>query len=420
MYGYEGLKRGGIRGCCYDSYATCVATVAWSNKLKAHVYLVESNIMCGWSKTTSKTLGQLWDALPSSRTAIKISSVYGSGIIDKHAGAFDSDGWKKPLGAASIRAICATLLDRRSRFWNDEEHKVTVKKWREHYLLILGTLKEMVKHFTSAETGISDKKAQELEQEINKYKIWSKDCAKLTAAEIKERLEKKKLAELKQAFTNGVAHRKLYFTHAQSTGTRILAMIRQHFGEKGVTDPGIVFRGVYYAFEQLDAESENVHRISRLLSVLQEYIAYLGYTWDSKNNCAKIRRAYKDCCNLSGVQLWTDKYDVDHDTTDLLYFDDSKETMHTTRHCLAPYREVNILLHAYTHNKPIHGKKVGVYTILDANSELVTVGCHKFSGAFLRFLHDLVQNGCPDTPEAYQYRELGAALIADVMNSANN
>lgn len=72
-----------------------------------------------------------------------------------------------------------------------------------------------------------------------------------------------------------------------------------------------------------------------------------------------------------------DKYLGVDNSVDWSYIWKDGDSVRTSRGIKVPFREVECLLRLWMNEKPIVGKTVGCYTVLQNNEKFVQVGCHK-------------------------------------------
>lgn len=391
-YGCPGSCRGGIRGVHYYHYDTALATVVWSNKRKEHVYLVENNVQCNWTNCTTKVIGEVWSAIPLGRKYIRVPSMmYGDriGLIDRHLPAGVSS---EAQGLKYVRAICDELMQYKNTFWTDSSRKASKKPWRQKYIMLLVAILDFYYLFTQRETGITSKMAAQMEHELDQYRLWSKDFAKLTAEDIAKQIKEAHHAEQKAAFESWQSDLKNALESGDSNIAVDLKKVRECFDVQDYKDIVEAFKATIQAAATMRIDARNVEDVSRLFRSMQSYVACNCYRWDTKNKCVTYRAGCQPLCDLIGVQH-LDMGGRLSRQNELLFFINTTpelEEVYTTRYAYAPYREAKILLQAYCSGRPIHGKTVGDYKIVSANKSVVAVGCHRFSGEFLRYFNDIL------------------------------
>jgi hypothetical protein len=415
-YGCPGSCRGGIRGVHYYHYNTALATVVWSNKLKEHVYLVENNLQCNWTRCTTKVISKVWNAIPLGRKYIRVPSMMYEdrcGLIDIHLPAGDS---AEAQGLNYVRSICDDIMQYKNKFWTDSSRKASQKSWRQKYIMLLVALLDFYDLFTQRETGITNKMAAQMEHELNQYRLWRKDFAKLTAEDIANQIKEAHHAAQKAAFESWQSSLKDAIGAGDSNIAVDLRKIQECFDIRDYKDMGEAFKATIQAAAIMRIDVRNVSDVSRLLRSMQYYVAYNCYRWDTKNKWAAYKAGCQPLCELMGIQYLDINGHLSRQD-ELLFFINTTsdlEEVYTTKYCYAPYREVKILLQAYCNGRSIHGKAVGAYKIVSANKSVVVVGCHRFSGKFLRYFNDILCGNTTEHTVDQAMLERGISLLEKV------
>ena len=383
-WSYEGTHRGGINGCTYLSYSTVVAGIAWSNKLRQHVVLMERNCDCGWTKTTSKTIGQLRCAIPGNRTHIEIPSMTVSGILDDVLSVNKTD----PATPEELKRIAKQVLEQVDDFWDSPVRKITQVEWRRKFCVLLDSIVELADVFGYAATGISAEKVTWAKQERQRIKVWDPQYAKLTAAEIAEKLAKKNAEAAKQRLNRTIKslHNKI---ERVTKTTAIPQYLAECFDLASTVDATKILKGLVLAIPHVDIDPDHPSALRELEHVM-DFLRYIVISqsifWDKDKLCIGIKKTRSADCELCGITS-EPHYEDAFTLSDLLTFSESADVCRSLRYCSVPLREAKLLLHAYCSGKAIHGKTVGQYRIVTANKTQVQVGCHRFSGAYLQTLH---------------------------------
>lgn len=406
-WSYEGSHRGGIYGCTYRSYNTVIACIAWSNKLRQHVVLLESNCDCGWSKTTSKTIGELRGAIPGDRRFVEIKSMTCGGILD---GAVYSHT-ESPAAPEHIKKISKAILSQLDTFWDSPERKITQRPWRDKFCRLADNLVELAEVFGHNATGISVAKVAWAKEERKRLTLWDPAYAKLTAKEITEKLAKQYVATERSRFTRWLEITRQNVEYA-ATHSAIPQYLAACFDMDALQHPEDVLAGLLLATPCVDFSQNTRHATSELqkvADVLRLSIAARSVFWDKEKLITGIKKSQAKACAQSGITVTRGDGDLDINYDDLLVFCEETDKCISLRNCTVPLKEAKVLLHAYTSGKNLHGKTAGSYKIVSANKNTVKVGCHHFSGEYLRLLY---KSMCDDlTPKEKDLREKGIQFI---------
>ena len=405
-WSYEGTHRGGINGCTYVSYSTVVAGIAWSNKLRQHVVLMEHNCDCGWSKTTSKTIGELRYAIPGDRRHIEIPSMTVSGILDDVL----SVNKTEPATPEELKRIAKQVLEQIDSFWDSPIRKITQSEWRRKFCVLLDSIVELADVFGYAATGISAAKVAWAKQELQRIKVWDPQYAKLTAAEIAEKLAKKNAAAAKQELNRTIKamHDKIEY---MSKTTAIPQYLAECFELASTVDAAKILKGLVLAIPHVDIDPDHpsaFRELGHVMDFLRYIVISQSVFWDKDKLCVSIKKTRSADCALCGITHEPRREDA-FALSDLLTFSESASVCRSLRHCSVPLREAKLLLHAYCSGKAIHGKTVGHYRIVSATKTQVQVGCHRFSGAYLQALHKSICGNL--TASEHNLRNKGVQFI---------
>lgn len=407
-WSYEGSHRGGIYGCTYRSYNTVIACIAWSNKLRQHVVLLERNCECGWTKTTSKTIGELRAAIPGNRRSIEINSMLCGGILDdtvySHAEA--------PALPEHIKKISKAILSQIDTFWDSPARKITQQAWRSKFCHLLVNLIELAEVFGYNATGISAAKVAWTKEERKRITLWDPSYAKLTAKEIAEKLAKQHSEVEKSRLTRLLTSIRQEVEYA-TAHSAIPQYLTECFDMDVLKHPETVLEGLLLATPYVDfsqTKQRTTDELNKIVTFLQRGIAVRNVFWNKENLRTEIKKSQAQACAQSGVTVTRedDGY-MDIRFADLLVFCEELDKCISLRNCTAPLREAKVLLHAYASGKNLHGKMAGSYTIVSANKNEVQVGCHHFSGEYLRLLY---KSMCDDlTDRERDLRNKGVQFI---------
>ena len=408
-WSYEGSHRGGIYGCTYRSYSTVIACVAWSNKLRQHVVLLEHNCDCGWTKTTSKTIRELRCAIPGTRRIIEITSMLCSGILHDVVRR-DAEA---PASAEHIKKISKSILSQIDEFWDSSERKITQQAWRSKFCLLLDNLVELTEVFGHNATGISAAKVAWAKEERKRITLWDPAYAKLTTKEIAEKLAKQRIEVEKASLVRWLKRTRQNVEYT-ATHSSISQYLTDCFAIDVLQHPEDAIIGILLATPCVDFSHSKRSAPSELSTVadfLRQNIAARSMFWDKEKASTGIKKSQAKICAQSGITVTQKKDEADIRFADLLVFCEETDKCVSLRHCAVPLREAKVLLHAYVNGKNLHGKSAGSYTVVAANKNEVQVGCHHFSGEYLRLLY---KSMCDDlTPKEKDLREKGIQFISE-------
>lgn len=394
-WSYEGSHRGGIYGCTYRSYNTVIACIAWSNKLRQHVVLLERNCECGWSKTTSKTIGELRCAIPGNKRSIEINSILCGGILDDTVYSHT----ETPALPEHIKKISKAIMVQIETFWDSPLRKITQQAWRSKFCSLLVNLIELAEVFGHNATGISASKVAWAKEERKRITLWDPAYAKLTAKEIAEKLAKQHAEVEKSRLARLLASARQEVEYA-TTHSAIPQYLTDCFGMDVLRHPETILTGLLLATPWVDFSKTTrraTNELSKVTTFLQRGIVSRNVFWDKENLRTEIKKSQAQVCAQSGITVKREDggYMGIH-FADLLVFCEELDTCVSLRNCSVPLREAKVLLHAYASGKNLHGKMAGSYTIVSANKNEVQVGCHHFSGEYLRLLYKSMCNDLTD------------------------
>lgn len=414
-WSYEGSHRGGIYGCTYRSYNTVIACIAWSTKLRQHVVLLEHNCDCGWSKTTSKTIGELRYAIPGNRRIIEVNSMLCGGILDDTVYSHT----ETPAAPEHIKKIAKAILSQIEKFWDSPDRKITQQAWRAKFCNLLGNLIDLAEVFGHNATGIAASKVAWAKEERKRITLWDPAYAKLTAKEIAEKLAKRYVEVEKSRFVQWLEHTRQNVEYA-ATHSAIPQHLAACFDIDALQHPEAVLTGLLLATPYVDFSQKRnaTSELKKVVGVLRVSLAARSVCWDKEKLITGIKKSQAQACAQSGITVTRGDGEMDINYADLLVFCEELDKCVSLRGCTAPLKEAKVLLHAYASGKNIHGKPAGSYTIVSANKNEVQVGCHHFSGEYLRLLY---KSMCDDlTPKEKELREKGIQFITEhILLSAN-
>lgn len=404
-WSHEGSHRGGIYGCTYRSYDTVIACIAWSNKLRQHVVLMEHNCECGWSKTTSKTIGELRYAIPGDKRIVMVNSMLCGGILDDAVYSHT----ETPATPEHIKKISKAILSQVDEFWDSPDRKITQQAWRSKFCKLLGNLIDLADVFGHSATGISAAKVAWAKDERQRIKLWDPQYAKLTAAEIAEKLAKKNAEVAKQQLNRVIKslHDKIEYV---TKTTAIPQNLAECFELASTVDAAKILKGLVLAMPHVDVDPDHssaFRELGHVMDFLRCIVLSQSVFWDKDKICVSIKKTRSADCALCGI-TYEPRFNDAFALSDLLTFSESASVCRSLRHCSVPLRDAKLLLHAYCSGRAIHGKTVGGYRIVSANKTQVQVGCHRFSGAYLQALHksmcnDLTASECDLRKKGVQF-----------------
>jgi hypothetical protein len=312
-----------------------------------------------------------------------------SGILDDVLSVNKTD----PATPEELKRIAKQVLEQVDGFWDSPARKITQSEWRRKFCVLLDSIVELADVFGCVATGISAAKVAWAKQEFQRIKLWDPQYAKLTAAEIAEKLAKKNAAAAKQQLNRVIKslHDKIEYV---TKTTAIPQNLAECFKLASTVDAAKILKGLVLAMPHVDVDPDHTsafRELGQVMDFLRCIVLSQSVFWDKDKICVSIKKTRSADCALCGI-TYEPRFNDAFALSDLLTFSESASVCRSLRHCSVPLREAKLLLHAYCSGKAIHGKAVGGYRIVSANKTQVQVGCHRFSGAYLQALHKSMCN----------------------------
>ena len=427
----EGTLRGGAYGLIYKSYTTVVAAVAWSNKKRSHVFLIEAPGN-GWSKTTTKQLYDLYRATPGNRHTIQINSRDGYGILHHVFSKHCTKSWDKAWDNHEIKAIATELKRRIAEFWdNPTARRKSRQDDRILFCDLAVTLVALAEYFGHTAIGTTKTYLQDLKAECDKLYAWtaenSKQSQRDTAARIAEQRSKNLVNWFKATTTRAKRDKYMFSSYQASARDNpdIGATIESIYGSNWKNHLSSIGIGLIDAMPFVTQTSVSQHyQFMNIIKGFQAVIWSKYARMEEKGGVKTITLddAQKPAWLIAGIdvqpfnlQVYSEySGDIDYHAFDTLFFDAMASKCLSSRNCTVGFDEARVTLKAWMAEKPIHGKKLGMYKVVRANKSQVAVGCHTFSGDYLRLVYDRLFSSAEKTAKELKYRDKGIQLLTAV------
>lgn len=386
-----GTSTGGMRGMVYKSYNTIIGAVAWSNKKKQHVFLVNDPMQHGaYSATTNNHIWWLDMAIPANKIKVRVSLPFESYPIQRYCYACADE--RHLVSATDIKRLAEKAVSQlQEKKWTDLK-RFSLKQNRQDWLHEFKNLKALVDVFGYANT-VSKAKLKTLEKIESKLNSWVTHLKKeYTPEELTKVMRKRataKLSKLKKAATEFLDKSELSLDictdlkepiNADTCGKIINAVVQ--------VGKSLQLAAKTTNFYGCDPNYERVTKLKSFvthLSKLTENVLALEKSYDEESQKLVVPDQYA-WLEDTGIFSWSNPSRCTNNMTIFDAIFPTQEVCYTSRFCNAPTQEVRILIKRWLAGKPIHGMKAGPYTVVSVDSEKIKVGCHTFSTSHIKWL----------------------------------
>ena len=396
--GSGGVRTGGCRWRCYDSYQTHIAAVLWSDKIKEYVVVIEPP--APWSATTKRHIRDLNNAIPYNRTTVELP-VIGCTLheaIEQNFCASAPKAWKDDV---IVKHLIEHTLVALEEYWlqPNDAGNIGNKEVRSKYIATVDALQKLVDTFgfCKAEKGSARlTKIKKVYEQVKNYvpkdkkafsDKWKKQKQKALAKQLLDENTK-----IKKQITSFVENSKRRYESIAELDELIEAKDLAH-----------VYISTCYAILTSKLTNSELYKLKQLIKFIHGKLMLRATVSNTTGQAAMgnlLDMSYLDLLGTALTNVWNE---VDETAEEIKhafcgrrtnYLLMSENYLITDNSIVLRDADVAVarrLMKRKLASGNIVGERIRQYTVLSNSSEVI-VGCHKFPESHIlmwaRLVHD--------------------------------
>jgi len=414
--GSEGIRTGGCRWRCYDSYQTHIAAVLWSDKIKEYVVVIEPP--APWSATTKRHIRDLNNAIPYNRTSVELP-VIGCTLheaIEQNFCASSPKAWKDDV---IIKHLIEHTLVALEEYWlqPNDAGNIGNKEVRGKYIDTVNALQKLVDTFGFCKAEKGSARLTKIKKVYEQVKNYVPKDKKAFADKWKKQKQK---ALAKQLLDENTKIKKQIISFVENSKRRYES-IAELDALIEAKDLAHVYISTCYAILTSQLTESELRELTQLIKFIHGKLMLRVTVSNTTGQAAMgnlLDMSYLDLLGTALTNVW---HEVDEEAEEIkhaFYMRRTNYLLMTENYLVTDnsitLRDVDVavakrLMKRKLASGNIIGEQISRYTVLSNSSEII-VGCHKFPESHIimwaRLAHD---------PEFAQQYAADAHIIKNII-----
>ena len=382
--GSEGIRTGGCRWRCYDSYQTHIAAVLWSDKIKEYAVVIEPP--APWSATTKRHIRDLNNAIPYNRITVELP-VIGCTLhdsIEQNFCASSPKAWKDDV---IIKYLIEHTLVALEEYWlqPNDAGNIGNKEVRNKYIDAVDALQKLVDTFGFCKTEKGSARLTKIKKVYEQVKNYVPKDKKAFADKWKKQKQK---ALAKQLLDENTKIKKQIISFVENSKHRYES-IAELDALIEAKDLAHVYISTCYAILTSKLTDSELRKLTQLIKFIHGKLMLRVTVSNTTGQAAMgnlLDMSYLDLLGTALTNVWhevdEDKEEIKHAfyrkcTNYLLMTENYLVTNNSVTLYDTDVTAAKLLMKRKLASGDIIGEQISRYTVLSNSNEII-VGCHKF------------------------------------------